>query len=186
MSSGKQTKTVVRLLMAWNDEREERWLAEQERSGWHLKAVRCFGYTFERAAAAEVAYRLDFGPSVRHDRGEYFGLFRDAGWEHVGKRGLWQYFRKAVVDGQAPEIYTDPQSRIGKYRRLVALLGALFAVVLSQTAPRLAAEGQSGSALARYPAFLFLQLFLIAVFAYGIVRLLLVISRLKRTPAKQV
>lgn len=181
MSGEAKTKTVVRMLMAWNDEKEERWLAEQARAGWRLKVVRCFGYTFERAAPAELTYRLDFGPSRRSDRSEYFGLFRDAGWEHVGTRGLWQYFRKAVLDGQVPEIYTDPQSRIGKYRRVAALMGMMLAILVTQTAPRLAIGGQPASTLGRFPAILGIQLALMAVMVYGIVRLLLVISRLTRS-----
>jgi hypothetical protein len=181
MSGEKSTKTVVRMLMAWNDQKEERWLAEQERSGWHLKAVRCFGYTFERAAPAEMAYRLDFGPSRFSDRSEYFGLFQDAGWEHVGTRGLWQYFRKAVVDGQVPEIHTDAQSRIAMYRRVIAIMAVMLGVMVTQTVPRLAMERQSVSSLGRYPAILVIQLSLVAIFAYGIVRLLLVISRLRRS-----
>ena len=36
MSAERKTRTVVRMLMAWNDEKEQRWLEEQERSGWHL------------------------------------------------------------------------------------------------------------------------------------------------------
>lgn len=184
MSVENTTKTVVRALLAWNDEKEERWLAEQERCGWHLKAVRCFGYTFEKATPADVAYRLDLGPSARRDRGEYFGLFQDAGWEHVGARGLWQYFRKPVVDGQVQEIYTDPESRIAKYRRVIALLVVMLSVLVTQTAPRLA-TGPSSASLARYPAILVLQILLIAVLAYGIVRLLMVISKLKRGPARQ-
>ena len=180
MSGEKATKKVFRMLMAWNDEKEGRWLAEQERSGWHLTAVRCFGYTFERAAPADVAYRLDFGPSRFHDKSEYFGLFHDAGWEHVGCRGLWQYFRKAVVNGQIPEIYTDAQSRIANYRRLIGLSVCMLAVLGSQTATNLAREGQSNSSISRYPAILILQLALMSIFAYSTVRLLLVISRLKR------
>ena len=177
----KTRKTVVRLLMPWNDDKEERWLQEQERSGWHLKAVRCFGYTFEREGPADVAYRLDFGPSRFGDRSEYFGLFRDAGWEHVGTRGLWQYFRKAVVGGQVPEIYTDTQSRMARTRRVVALMTVMLGVLVTQSAPRLALEGDKGSSVSRYPAILALRLTLMAIFAYGIVKLLLVISRLRRS-----
>lgn len=179
MSDTRTTKTVFRFMMAWNDEREERWLAEQERSGWHLKAVRFFGYTFERGAPRDLAYRLDLLPSARHDRQEYFALFRDAGWEHAGSRGLWQVFRKPVVDGRVPEIYTDVQSRIAKYRRLIALAVALLGLMVTQTAPRLASGGPSSS-LARYPAILIIQVALLALFAYGAVRLMLVISRLKK------
>jgi len=177
VSGQKTTKTVFRMLMAWNDEKEGRWLAEQERSGWRLKAVRCFGYTFERSAAGDVAYRLDYGPARFNDKSEYFGLFHDAGWEHVGTRGLWQYFRKPVVDGQTPEIYTDPQYRIVMYQRLIGLCGAMLAMLIAITSSNLSS---ANSTLTRYPAFLILYITMMAIFAYGTARLLLVILRLRR------
>jgi len=181
----KTTKRVFRMLMPWNDEKEGRWLAEQEWSGWHLKAVKCFGgYVFERAAPAEMAYRLDFGPSRFHDRSEYFGLFRDSGWEHVGTRGLWQYFRKAAVGGRAPEIYTDPQSRIAMYRRVIAITGAMVAVMASQVGSTVS-RGVSHPTMAGLPIVLVIQVLLMAVFGYGTVRLIMVISRLKRSQRKQ-
>ena len=185
MNGDKTTKRVFRMLLPWNDEKEGRWLAEQERSGWHLKAVGCFGgYVFERAASADVTYRLDFGPSRFHDRSEYFGLFRDAGWEHLGHRGLWQYFRKPTVDGQVPEIYTDPQSRIAMYRRVSAIMGAMVAVMASQVGSTVS-RGGAHTTLAGLPVILAIQLLLMVLFGYGTVKLLLVISRLKRRQRRQ-
>ncbi len=177
MSGEKTTRTVVRMLWAWNDVKEGLWLAEQERSGWHLTAVRCFGYTFAKATPAEVTYRLDFGPPNRGDRQEYFTLFKDAGWEHVGTRGMWQYFRKAPADGRAPDIYTDPQSRIAMYRRVIALAVTMLGMLVTITSANLASKG---SILSREPAVLVVYVPLMTVFAYAIVRLLLVISRLKK------
>lgn len=177
MRGEKTTRTVFRMLWAWNDEREGRWLAEQEKSGWHLTVVRCFGYTFEKASPADVAYRLDFGPQARGDRQEYFAIFKDAGWEHVGTRGLWQYFRRAAVDGRAPDIYTDPQSRIAMYRRAIALAVTMLGMLVTITSANLASRG---SILHREPGFLVLYILLMTVFAYAIVRLLLIISRLKK------
>jgi hypothetical protein len=178
VSVDESTRTVVRIMMPWQDQREERWLAEQARSGWQLRAVHLLGYTLERVQPAEVAYRLDFLPRRGHDREEYLGLFQDAGWEYVGKRGFWQFFRKPVLDGVVPQIYTDPQSRIAMYRRVVGLLGMLLALMISQTAPRLSLPPRAGSAL--NPIILTIQTALIVLFSYGIVRLLLVISGLKR------
>jgi hypothetical protein len=183
MSGQSETKTVFRLLLAWNDQREERWLSQQQRAGWSLKKVRCFGYTFEAAAPGDVAYRLDLSPPRFHDRAEYFGLFRDAGWEHVGARGPWQIFRKDAVDGKAPEIHTDPQSRIAMYKRLLGLSVIMLSVMISQLAPRLASAEEGGSAVARFPVIFGLQLLVAAGFSYGIVRLLLAISRVKRNQA---
>lgn len=177
MSAEKTTKTVLRLLLAWNDEKEGRWLAEQERSGWHLARVRCFGYTFERTAPSEMTYRLDFGPPVRGDRQEYFSLFKDAGWEHVGTRGLWQYFRKASGGGPVPEIHTDPHSRIAMYKRLIALAAMMLAMLITMTATNL---NMKNSTFDRIPIVFGIYIFMMAVFSYSIVRLLLHIARLKR------
>ncbi len=185
MDGDRTTRRVFRMLLPWNDEKAERWLEEQARSGWHLQRVGCFGgYTFERGAPAEVAYRLDFGPSARRDREEYFGLYRDAGWEHLGTRGLWQFFRKPVVAGDVPEIFTDPASRIAKYRRLLALFGMFVAVFTTQIGSHVATRGASraGAAPGGFDWVLGVQAVMMGVFLYGVVRLALVINRLSKQP----
>ncbi len=107
---------------AWQDDREEAWLGVMARQGLHLKAVRAFGeYIFTPGAPRDDAYRLDFVPAAQKKL-DYFQLFRDAGWEHVVQFSGWQYWRKAVVDGRVPEIFTDNASKIQKYQRLVGLL----------------------------------------------------------------
>jgi hypothetical protein len=185
VNGDKTTKRVFRMLMFWNDEGEGRWLAEQARSGWRLKAVGCFRYTFEKVAPAEVAYRLDYGPTRFHDRSEYFGLFHDAGWEHVGTRWRWQYFRKAVVDGQVPEIHTDPQYRIAMYWRLIAVMLAIVGGgVVTPMAVRLSDVGLRPTLAGHLPLFV-VQVLVVTLYAYGTVRLLLVIGRLKRNQRKQ-
>lgn len=181
MSTDKLTKTVFRVLMPWNDQKEERWLAEQERSGWHLKCVRPFGYTLERGAPAEVAYRLDYQPLARRNREEYLALFFDAGWEHVSTRGEWHLFRKGIVDGQVPEIYTDPQSRIAMYRRVIGFSAVMLAAMAANVTRDLTAYAQATSALSRFDFVLItVMVVCVAGLTYDIVRLLLVISRLKK------
>jgi hypothetical protein len=58
-------------------------------------------------------------------------LFKDAGWEFVGEFGNWYYFRTPGRPGPVPEIHTDPESRMAKYRRLLGFLvlisGAVWA-----------------------------------------------------------
>jgi len=186
VSGERTTKTVFRMLMAWNDEKEERWLSEQARSGWHLKEVRGFGYTLERAAPAEVAYRLDFHRGPREDRQEYLTLFRDAGWEALGSRGHWYYFRRAVVDGKVPEIYTDPESRIAKYRQVMALMGVMLVVLGVVIAPKAPFQTvqEPGRLVDRvYSYAFFVKLAAMGFLLYGIVRLSLVIGRLKKLRA---
>ncbi|GAB4481619.1 MAG: DUF2812 domain-containing protein [Anaerolineae bacterium] len=122
-----ETMTKFKVFWAWQDEQEEVWLREMANQGWHLSSVRLPGiYRFRRGEPRDVAYRLDFTTERKEKYQEYLQLFRDAGWEHVGKMGSWQYFRKAAAAGEEPQIYTDPESKIQKYRRL---LGALIAIM---------------------------------------------------------
>jgi uncharacterized protein DUF2812 len=172
--SGARTRTVFRWMAAWNDEKEERWLAEQERAGWRLKTVHPIGYVLEEAPPANAAYRLDFGPPRRADREEYLGLYRDAGWELVGRRGPWHFFRKAVADGAPlPEIFTDVESRVAKYRRSLALWAVIFAVIASQMATNLARRGASN-------AIFYVQLAVLAALGFTFVRVVRLIGALRR------
>ncbi len=169
------------MLMPWNDEREALWLAGQEQAGWHLVQVSCLGYRFERAAPGEFTYRLDFGPSARTDRQEYFDLFKDAGWEHMGSRGLWQFFRKASSGGEAPEIYTDPQSRIRMYQRVIAFMVVMLASLVTITSANLS---NPDSIFVRYPSTFVVYVALMTLFSFGIVRTALLIRRLRKTPPR--
>ncbi len=180
MNGEKSTKRVFRMMMVWNDQREERWLSEQAREGWHMTSVNAFGYSFERGAPADVAYRFDWGPGCRRDQSEYLGIFRDSGWEHMGRRGRWNIFRRPVVGGVIPEIYTDPQSRIAMYQRVMAFMGLFLAIVVTQMGPQISREASSDT-LGRFPWVLTIYGVLVAFFLYGMVRMLFVIRRLRKT-----
>jgi hypothetical protein len=123
----RETRSVFKWFWAWEDEREETWLATMARQGWHLREVGVPGfYVFERGAPRAVAYRLDFKFGGR-DWNEYRQLFADAGWEYVGRTGNWIYFRKEAVAGEADEIYTDATSKVRKYRSVLAVLAVFLA-----------------------------------------------------------
>ena len=49
-------------------------------------------------------------------------LFSDAGWEQVGEIGGLMYFRYKVTQGEVPEIYSDLESKIGKYQGVMLYL----------------------------------------------------------------
>lgn len=116
------TKKEFRWFWAWQDEQEEAWLREMSRQGWHMQSVALPGwYTFQLGAPADYAYRLDFIPS-KEKTADYFTLFEDAGWEYLGEMNAWQYFRKAAVNGAAPEIFSDRASKAAKYRRVLGFM----------------------------------------------------------------
>jgi len=115
---------------AWQDDREEEWLGELSRQGFHLQHPGFLGqYTFEQGQPREYAYRLDFVTSSKKNE-DYYQIFRDAGWTRVGEMGGWQYWRKEIVDGRVPEIFTDNASKIQKYQRLLGLLVIFFPIYI--------------------------------------------------------
>ena len=127
----------------WQDEQEEGWLREMSQHGWHLRSVGGqvrvgrwhlpvglpWLYSFVVGEPRDYVYRLDFQDSLK-DKQDYLQLFRDADWENIGAKEGWQYFRKEVSPGEVIEIFTDVESKIGKYKRqlvpLVILLMVFF------------------------------------------------------------
>ena len=132
----KQTLTKFKWFFAWNDEREEAWLGEMARQGWHLRSPGLPGwYHFDHGEPRSDTYRMDYILD-RKDYANYLQLFRDAGWDHAGELGGWQYFRTAAQNGSFPEIYTDKASKAQKYRRVLTTLIVLMPIfVISVTRP---------------------------------------------------
>ena len=105
----------------WQDGMHEQWLQQQARAGLHLRSSDPLGVfmTFERGEPAEMAYRWDY-PGLK-DR-QYAQLFADAGWEQAAEVAGWCCWRKPVLNGKAPEIFTDNASKVLKYQRSLGLL----------------------------------------------------------------
>ena len=107
-------KTVIRFFTIADFEEEEVWLHNQHMNGWKLAKIipPCF-YIFEKCTPAEVTYRLDY--ENNSETGDYFQIFRDYGWEHIGRCVGWLYFRKpsAHMDSERDgEIFSDNESRL--------------------------------------------------------------------------
>jgi hypothetical protein len=114
----------TRWFLPWQDEKEETWLEEMSKTGWHLKSVQlpCV-YSFEKGVPCRNVYRLDYMLMKKDKLDEYLQIFQDAGWDYVGEMSNWRYWRKRVVNGETPEIFTDNESKIRKYQRLLAIMG---------------------------------------------------------------
>jgi hypothetical protein len=126
------TKAIrkFRWFWAWDDEKEENWLMEMSKQGFHLETVGYPGfYTFLEGEKRNYVYRLDFNTSLKKND-DYFNLFRDAGWFYLGEMNSWQYFRKEVLGSEVPEIYTDNESKMSKYKRLMGVLVAFIPIMV--------------------------------------------------------
>jgi hypothetical protein len=97
----------------------ERWLQDMASQGLHLQRISCLRilFVFKRGEPADVTYRIDL--LLTRKNSDYDQLFIDAGWEHVDQLLGWQYWRTPTREGRTPEIFTDVESQIKKYRRLV-------------------------------------------------------------------
>jgi hypothetical protein len=162
---------------AWDDEKEEAWLSKMAHDGWHLQSLGLPGsYTFAAGEPREDVYRMDYiiqGKDYQH----YLQLFRDAGWEHIGVLGGWQYFRTRKQGSQMPEIYTDNASKAQKYSRVLVFL-VVFLPIFTMTVTRPVSTESS-----YYDFFsiikVIMSLFMV-LYAYAMVRLVMRINRLKK------
>jgi len=165
----KTTTRKYKWFWAWQDEAEEAWLQEMSQQGWHLSSVGVpTVYDFEPGEPADFVYRLDYRSHFKMDKEDYLQLFRDAGWEYIGEMTGWQYFRKQAQPGEELEIYTDAESKISKYQRLLAFLAILMLPLF------MALITMRG----RFPFFIIFPLFLLYV--YALIRILVRIDQLKR------
>lgn len=122
----KGTLRKFKWFWAWQDEAEETWLREMAKDGWHLSQI-VFPtiYEFNPGEAQDYVYRLDYRSHWKMEKEDYLQLFLDSGWEYVQEMAGWHYFRQLARPGEQMEIYTDAESKIEKYRRLLAFLGIL-------------------------------------------------------------
>jgi len=167
----------VRWFWPWQDEQEESWLRSMSQKGWHLVSVGLAGiYRFKSGESCDYVYRLDYQTYKKKDEQDYLQLFSDAGWEHIGYMSSWHYFRKEAREGEAPEIFTDVESKVAKYKRVLTYL-AFFAVIIIVVMSR--------NVWFEYPySWWFvvraIYLFLTAGLIYSIIKLLLRIRHLRR------
>ncbi|TFD94348.1 DUF2812 domain-containing protein [Jeotgalibacillus sp. R-1-5s-1] len=111
-------------------EKEEQWLNEQLEKGYRCTNISGLGiYTFEKTEKKYVM-RLDYQADLSKRRlEEYKGIYEDFGWSYVKGFALngIRYWQKED-DGQN-EIFSDRESTVHYYRRLMKYslwLGMLF------------------------------------------------------------
>lgn len=167
---------ILRWFWAWQDEKEEAWLSEKAREGLHLESISLPGiYTFRRGEPGEYVYRLDFQSLKRGERDSYLQLFEDAGWEHIGDLGSWVYFRHQETGDEIPEIFSDRESKIGKYHRLLAYLAIFLPMMIFLVLENNLVERYGGLMIIVE----ILQVALVLIFFYAVIQLLRRINQLK-------
>jgi hypothetical protein len=136
-------KTVFKLF--WDFEKEERWLNEMAAKGLNLVNCGWGIYRFAAGRPGQWIYRIELLPrSPRHSSSaEYLTFMAETGVETVATHMSWAYFRKPAADGPF-ELFTDLDSRIAHYKRVLALCGTLTAVLASLAAANVVNAGRGG------------------------------------------
>ncbi len=173
----KTTIKKFRWFWAWQDEAEETWLENMSQKGYHLSSVGLPGfYMFSVAEPQNYVYQLDYQSFYKKDKGEYLQLFQDAGWEHIGEMSAWQYFRKEVKAAETPEIFTDIESKIAKYKRVLTYLGFSYFLMIVSFGSTILTD-------VPYPWWDVIQviiIFILLLFTYAIIRLVIRIRQLRK------
>ena len=114
-----------------NYEKEEIWLNKMAADGWHCIDYVFGRYTFERGEPCQYTYRLqllDYPP--RHvESAAYLEFLEEVGIEMVASHLRWVYLRKKTADGPF-ELFSDRESRIAHYKRIIIMLLPLAIVNL--------------------------------------------------------
>jgi len=136
--------TVVHRLY-WDFEKEERWLNGMAASGRHLVRYTLGSYHFEVGEPGAWIYRIELLPSSPGSaKGrEYLTFLRDTGIEIVGTHLSWAYLRRPAAGGPF-ELFSDLDSRIAHYRRVLALFGGLLAALVAAACGLIVTAGDSG------------------------------------------
>ena len=134
-----ERKKQFRWFTIFEYEKEQDYLREMHKSGWRFVKVKGLGmYHFEKCAAEDVVYQLDYNKEGLEHKDEYLKMFEDCGWEYIQDYAGYSYFRKAVSeDGVVEEIFCDEESRMQMMQRVIKgrmlpLLIIFFACLLPQ------------------------------------------------------
>lgn len=115
-------------------EKEEQFLNNMAKKGYCLEKYNSLGvYTFKRVEPQNLCYRIDYRIFSNNAKFEnYCTLFQDAGWEHVyGTRHSGsQYFLPIPDKVKTDDIFSDKESKAGRYRRFSAQCFTSFALMI--------------------------------------------------------
>jgi hypothetical protein len=174
----KKSKHCIRIFGVWQEENEMKWLKQMSQKGWHFKKACIFLYTFEKGEPTDIVYYADFKYLKKTDTEEYIGMYSDAGWKFICSQGSWFYF-SSPADNKYKEVYTDNQSRLIKYRRLLLIHVILITILMNSL--RIIANRISDNATIIMEILLFLVFVIFLILIYSTIRLIGVVGKLNKS-----
>lgn len=118
-----ERKTVNKIFLDWELEKEEEWLNGMAMSGWVLDSVGFCKYNFVRCEPEEYTVKFQY---IEDYSDEYKNLIKENNIEYIGKNLCgFRYFRKKTEFGEF-NLFSDIDSRIihlKKYGTMVMSIG---------------------------------------------------------------
>lgn len=115
-----ERKTVRKVFLVWDFEKEEQWLNTMANAGWLLDGVGFCTYHFVACEPGAYTVRLEM-----HERDEnYLAFMQETGAEYVGRMVQWVYFRKKAELGEFG-IFSDLDSKIDHLQKIGRCLSAV-------------------------------------------------------------
>lgn len=171
--------TIHKCFWAWDFEKEEKWLNEMSAKGLQLVAVGFCKYVFEEGTRGEYAYRLELLKELpsHPESVSYIRFLEETGIEYIGSLLRWAYFRKKAADGEF-EIYSDIDSKIKHYKRIMTLFLVVTPAVLSPGIINISNYLDRGFSTGLYSSIV--SFIFASLLGFGSLRIFKKISRLKR------
>lgn len=96
-----ETKRVWRFFTVADYEKEEQYINEMAREGWHLTAVGFCRYIFRRGEPGAYIYKLDMVERTSSDevKESYFNFLTECDIRIVGEFKEWLYLQKSAQTG---------------------------------------------------------------------------------------
>jgi hypothetical protein len=171
-------RTIHRVYLISNFDKEEEWLNEMATKGWHLRSVGLMTYVFEEGEPGAYIYRLELLDNLpgHFESRRYISFLEETGAELIGSIARWVYFRK-LNDGRGFDLYSDAASRIRHLNRILLFISVISGLCLINTSNmlRMWTTYESGIYLAMLIFFLVFGM----LFIYGFVRIYMKRKRLK-------
>ncbi|MEN6434456.1 MAG: DUF2812 domain-containing protein [Anaerolineaceae bacterium] len=175
----KHIKRWIKPFWLWQEEKESDWLRQMSLKGWHLiKACICV-YTFEQGDPKDIVYYRDLRSLNKSDENEYIEIFKDMGWSYIFRQGIWYYF-SSPADNKYKEVYSDNQSRLGKYGILLSM--HIIALVLLSNGLRIVSGRVANNETLLMEALLFVAFILFMILIYSTINLIVLVTKLRKSP----
>jgi len=172
-------KRCFRLFGVWQEDKEMEWLRQMSLKGWHLTNACIFIYTFEKGESKDIVYYGDFKSIKKTDIDEYLDIFKDAGWKYICRQGNWFYF-SSPADNKYKEVYSDNQSRLGKYRMLLLIHIIIMPMLFNSL--RIVSNRMANNETILMGTLMLFTFVLLFAAIYSTIRLIVLVAKLRKSP----